>query len=107
MAVSVVLATGVALVQLGHRSERVALNPRACTSKIGEAAQGCHRAQTGARDVAAVVSGHIVFLAPADTREVTYTATPDGSSLLCALHTRLGVTRPGQPAWVKWTEAAS
>ncbi len=111
------LATGVVLVQLGHRSGRtVTANEKGefglCAKLSGDAARSCYKSEVG-RELASVgaiasvagVAG-IALAAPADSRRVvTFTANTVGDRpLMCALHRRLGVTRDDVPGWLSWSE---
>jgi hypothetical protein len=110
LVLGVLLATGVVMVQLGHRSgHTVAVNKKddfgLCSKLSGDEARSCYESEKG-RELSAVggvagVAG-IALAAPADARRiVTFTSNTIGDRpLLCALHTRLGVTSDDIPGWV-------
>jgi hypothetical protein len=113
LVLGVLLATGVVMVQLGHRSgHTVAVNKKddfgLCSKLSGEQAHSCYESEKG-RELSAVgavagVAG-IALAAPADARRiVTFTSNTIGyRPLLCALHTRIGVTSDDIPGWLSWS----
>src|SRR3954451_19314947 len=114
--VGVLLATGAVLVLLGDRGARpTAVGQKAdfglCAKLKGEAARSCYQSEVG-RELASVgaTAGApaIRLAAPADSRAIgTFTAPPVGDQpLLCALHTRVGVTSDDVPGWLSWTQPA-
>jgi hypothetical protein len=79
----------------------------ACSKLEGEAARACYRAEVGRElaSVGAVGTPKILFSAPANGNEVTFAdASSEAQPLLCALHTRVGVTDASIPSWVSWSE---
>jgi hypothetical protein len=81
-----------------------------CSKQRGEAARACYSREVG-RELAAVgvVEPSISFAAPAgSSTEVTFAEadveTSQQDSLLCDLHTRVGVTDEQVPSWVAWSE---
>jgi len=106
----VLLAAGAVLIQVGTRTNRTTASSSAggafsvCTKLSGAKARECYKAEVG-RELAAVGTPQITFQAPANSGEVTFTASTDGDQpLLCALHTRVGVTSDDVPSWVSWSE---
>jgi hypothetical protein len=81
-----------------------------CSKQRGEAARTCYSREVG-RELAAVgvAQPAITFAAPAgSSTEVTFAEadveTSQQDSLLCELHTRVGVTNEQVPSWVTWAE---
>jgi hypothetical protein len=111
----VLLATGIVLVQLGHRDGRTITTSNGdfgvCAKLTGDAARSCYKAEVGRElvSVGAVTgSPEITFAAPADGKVVTFAeATAGDQPLLCALHTRVGVTSDDVPGWLRWAEPAA
>jgi hypothetical protein len=110
----VLLVTGAVLVQLGGRTDRTVTASQkgdfgVCAKLEGDAARACYRTEVG-RELASVgaVAGapQTRFAAPADSgKVVTFTDPTNGDQpLLCALHTRVGVTSDDVPAWLSWSE---
>ena len=113
--IGVLLATGVVLVALGDRSGQTVVigqqgDPALCGKLQGDAGRSCHQAQVG-RELASVgaVTPQVKFTAPADSgRILTFTAPTAGAQpLLCALHTRIGVSSDDVPGWLTWSEPAT
>jgi len=113
LVLGVLLATGVVLVQLGHRSGQTVVATKkhdfgVCSKLSGDAARSCYESENGRELSAAggVVVAGIALAAPADSRRVvTFTSNTVGDRpLLCALHTRLGVTSDDVPGWLSWSE---
>jgi hypothetical protein len=81
-----------------------------CSKQRGDAARACYSREVG-RELAAVgvAEPSISFAAPAgSSTEVTFAEadveTSQQDSLLCDLHTRVGVTDEQVPSWVTWAE---
>jgi hypothetical protein len=80
-----------------------------CSKQRGEAARACYSREVG-RELASVgvAEPAVVFAAPSESTEVTYAEadveTSQQDSLLCELHTRVGVTDEQVPSWVTWAE---
>jgi len=101
-------------VQIANRGDQTGSSVRAkgdfgaCSKLEGDAARACYRAEMGRElsSVGATGSSTILFTAPADGKEITFatTASDEAQPLLCALHTRVGVTDANIPSWVGWSE---
>jgi hypothetical protein len=82
-----------------------------CAKQEGDTARTCYSRKVG-RELAAVGGGSslpVSFVAPSDTTgEVTFTSAgaeaAQEQSVLCDLHTRVGVTDEQVPSWLGWTE---
>jgi 3-oxoacyl-ACP reductase-like protein len=110
----VLLITGVVLVLIGHREDRTVTTGQnadfsVCAKLEGDAARSCYQSEVG-RELASVGSATgtvgIRLTAPADSKQVvTFTDPTTGEQpLLCALHTRVGVTSDDVPGWLNWSE---
>jgi hypothetical protein len=81
-----------------------------CSKQRGEAARTCYSREVG-RELSSVgvAEPAVVFAAPSgSSTEVTFAEagveSSQQDSLLCALHTRVGVTDEQVPPWVAWAE---
>jgi hypothetical protein len=111
------LVTGAVLVLIGDRGDRTVTTSQnadfgVCAKLKGDAARSCYQAEVG-RELASVGAATgtagIRLTAPADSKQVvTFTDPTTGEQpLLCALHTRVGVTSDDVPAWLAWSEPAA
>jgi hypothetical protein len=81
-----------------------------CAKQQGDQARACYSREVG-RELATVggSTGAVTLVVPSgSTGEVTFTSadveTSQQDSLLCDLHTRVGVTSDQVPSWLSWSE---
>ena len=111
----VLVATGALFYSVVERRDA---SPRAatggdfgvCSKQQGDKARACYSREVG-RELASVGGSApaITLVVPSGSSgEVTFTSadveTSQQDSLLCDLHTRVGVTSEQVPAWLAWSE---
>jgi hypothetical protein len=102
------VAAAVTLVAVAHRDERSQPLARGdltvCAQLKADTARACYTREVG-RELAAVGASGVTLSAPADSTEVTFTASAsEPEPLLCDLHERVGVVDAQTPSWLGWSE---